>query len=102
MPLIGDFENDFLFVFLTQVPQMETLPFRDRVLRAIERYRVTIAHWVPTMIKMFTEAPDVARHVPALEGAVSFGADNDALKPIYIIEARDGKWTLLETHPAPN
>jgi len=39
---------------------------------------------------------------PALEGAVSFGADNDALKPIYIIEARDGKWTLLETHAAPN
>jgi len=28
----------------------------------IERYRVTIAHWVPTMIKMFTEAPDVTRH----------------------------------------
>jgi branched-chain amino acid transport system substrate-binding protein len=39
---------------------------------------------------------------PALEGPVSFGADNDALKPAYIIEARDGKWTLLETHPAPN
>jgi branched-chain amino acid transport system substrate-binding protein len=39
---------------------------------------------------------------PALEGAISFGADNDALKPIYIIEARDGKWTLLETHAAPN
>lgn len=30
-----DFENDLLFVFLTQVPQTETLPFRDRVLRAI-------------------------------------------------------------------
>ena len=39
---------------------------------------------------------------PALEGAISFGADNDALKPIYIVEARDGKWTLLETHAAPN
>ena len=39
---------------------------------------------------------------PALEGAVSFGADNDALKPAYIIEARDGKWVLLETHAAPN
>lgn len=38
---------------------------------------------------------------PALEGAVSFGADNDALKPVYIIEARNGKWTLLETHAAP-
>ena len=39
---------------------------------------------------------------PAVEGAISFGADNDALKPIYIIEARDGKWTLLGTHAAPN
>jgi branched-chain amino acid transport system substrate-binding protein len=38
---------------------------------------------------------------PALEGAVSFGADNDALKPAYIIEARNGKWTLLEAHAAP-
>jgi len=28
----------------------------------IERYRVTIAHWVPMMIKLFTEAPDVTRH----------------------------------------
>ena len=39
---------------------------------------------------------------PALEGAISFGADNDALKPIYIVEARNGKWTLLDTHSAPN
>ncbi len=38
---------------------------------------------------------------PALEGAVSFGSDNDALKPVYVQEARDGKWVLLETHPAP-
>ena len=28
----------------------------------IERYRVTVAHWVPTMIKMFSESADVARH----------------------------------------
>ena len=39
---------------------------------------------------------------PALEGSISFGADNDALKPVYIQEIRDGKWALLETHPAPN
>ncbi|MBI2319545.1 MAG: ABC transporter substrate-binding protein [Betaproteobacteria bacterium] len=39
---------------------------------------------------------------PALEGAISFGADNDALKPIYIIEARKGKWALLDTHSASN
>lgn len=40
---------------------------------------------------------------PALEGAVSFGADNDALKPVYVQEVRDGKWVLLETHAyAPN
>ena len=42
------------------------------------------------------------RNFPALEGAVSFGEDNDALKPVYIQEVRDGKWVLLETHPAPN
>jgi branched-chain amino acid transport system substrate-binding protein len=39
---------------------------------------------------------------PALEGSVSFGEDNDALKPVYIQEVRDGKWVLLETHAAPN
>ena len=42
------------------------------------------------------------KNFPALEGAVSFGEDNDALKPVYIQEVRDGKWVLLETHAAPN
>jgi branched-chain amino acid transport system substrate-binding protein len=42
------------------------------------------------------------KNFPALEGSVSFGEDNDALKPVYIQEVRDGKWVLLETHPAPN
>jgi len=28
----------------------------------IERYRVTVAHWVPTMVRMFTESADAARH----------------------------------------
>ena len=42
------------------------------------------------------------KNFPALEGSVSFGADNDALKPVYIQEVRDGKWLLLETHAAPN
>jgi len=41
------------------------------------------------------------RDFPALEGSVSFGADNDALKPVYVQEMRDGKWVLLETHAAP-
>ena len=41
------------------------------------------------------------KNFAALEGSVSFGADNDALKPVYVQEARDGKWVLLETHPAP-
>jgi len=39
---------------------------------------------------------------PALEGSISFGADNDALKPVYVQEVRDGNWVLLETHAAPN
>jgi branched-chain amino acid transport system substrate-binding protein len=42
------------------------------------------------------------KNFPALEGAVSFGEDNDALKPVYVQEVRDGKWVLLETHAAPN
>jgi branched-chain amino acid transport system substrate-binding protein len=42
------------------------------------------------------------RQFQALEGAVSFGEDNDALKPVYVQEVKDGKWVLLETHAAPN
>src|SRR5207248_1002844 len=41
------------------------------------------------------------KNFSALEGSVSFGADHDALKPVYVQEVRDGKWVLLETHPAP-
>ena len=41
------------------------------------------------------------KNFPALEGPISFGADNDALKPVYVQEIRDGKWVLLETHQAP-
>jgi branched-chain amino acid transport system substrate-binding protein len=37
---------------------------------------------------------------PALEGPISFGANGDALKPVYIIEMKDGKWTLLANYPA--
>jgi branched-chain amino acid transport system substrate-binding protein len=37
---------------------------------------------------------------PALEGPISFGANGDALKPVYIIEMKDGKWTLLASYPA--
>jgi branched-chain amino acid transport system substrate-binding protein len=38
---------------------------------------------------------------PALEGAISFGKNGDALKPAYIIEMKDGKWKLIATY-APN
>jgi branched-chain amino acid transport system substrate-binding protein len=41
------------------------------------------------------------KNFAALEGSVSFGTDNDALKPVYVQEVRDSKWVLLETHPAP-
>jgi branched-chain amino acid transport system substrate-binding protein len=37
---------------------------------------------------------------PALEGPITFGANGDALKPAYIIEIKDGKWTLLARYPA--
>jgi branched-chain amino acid transport system substrate-binding protein len=38
---------------------------------------------------------------PALEGAISFGADGDALKPAYVIEMKDSKWNLIASYP-PN
>ena len=37
---------------------------------------------------------------PALEGAISFDANGDALKPVYVTEMKDSKWTLLESYPA--
>jgi len=39
---------------------------------------------------------------PALEGNITFGEDGDALKPVYIIEIRDGGWQLLDTHSVQN
>lgn len=33
---------------------------------------------------------------PALEGSISF-TDGDAVKPVYILEVKGGKWTLLDT-----
>ena len=33
----------------------------------------------------------------ALEGTISFGGDRDSIKPIYIVEAKGGAWTLLAT-----
>jgi branched-chain amino acid transport system substrate-binding protein len=38
---------------------------------------------------------------PALEGAISFGKNGDALKPAYVIEMQDGKWNLIANYP-PN
>jgi branched-chain amino acid transport system substrate-binding protein len=32
----------------------------------------------------------------ALEGAISFGANGDALKPVYAIQLQAAKWTLIE------
>jgi branched-chain amino acid transport system substrate-binding protein len=37
---------------------------------------------------------------PALEGPISFGKNGDALKPVYIIEMRGGRWNLIGTHLA--
>ncbi|MEW6641787.1 MAG: ABC transporter substrate-binding protein [Pseudomonadota bacterium] len=33
----------------------------------------------------------------ALEGEISFGEDRDSIKPIYVVEAKGGRWTLLDT-----
>jgi branched-chain amino acid transport system substrate-binding protein len=35
-----------------------------------------------------------------LEGAISFGDNGDALKPVYVVEMKGGKWDLLATYPA--
>ena len=35
------------------------------------------------------------KNFPALEGAISFGSNGDALKPVYAIQLQDAKWTLL-------
>ena len=43
------------------------------------------------------EALNGLKDFPALEGAISFGANGDALKPIYVLEIRDGAWSLLGT-----
>ncbi len=35
---------------------------------------------------------------PAVEGLISFGSDGDALKPVYVLEIKDGRWELLGVH----
>jgi branched-chain amino acid transport system substrate-binding protein len=35
------------------------------------------------------------KNFPALEGAISFGANGDALKPVYVVQLQDSKWTLI-------
>src|SRR6266849_949738 len=35
------------------------------------------------------------KNFPALEGAISFGSNGDALKPVYAVELKDGRWTLI-------
>lgn len=40
------------------------------------------------------------KNYPALEGPISFDADGDAIKPVYVIEVKDGKWVLLDRRSA--
>lgn len=35
------------------------------------------------------------KEFPALEGKISFGENGDSIKPIYVIEARGGRWNLF-------
>lgn len=37
------------------------------------------------------------KNYAALEGEISFGEDRDSIKPIYVVEAKGGRWTLLDT-----
>jgi branched-chain amino acid transport system substrate-binding protein len=36
---------------------------------------------------------------PALVGPLSMGPENDVTKTIYVLQAKDGVWTLLDKHP---
>ncbi|MBX9741799.1 MAG: ABC transporter substrate-binding protein [Beijerinckiaceae bacterium] len=36
------------------------------------------------------------KNLPLLEGSISF-TDGDAVKPVYVLEVKGGKWTLLDT-----
>lgn len=36
------------------------------------------------------------KNFPALEGAISFGENGDALKPVYVIQLQAGRWTLID------
>jgi len=38
------------------------------------------------------------KNFPALEGAISFGKNGDALKPVYVLEIKDGAWSLLDSY----
>jgi branched-chain amino acid transport system substrate-binding protein len=40
------------------------------------------------------------KNFAALEGAISFGTNGDALKPVYITEMQGSQWKLIATHPA--
>ncbi len=47
------------------------------------------------------DALKAMKDYPALEGAITFNAEGDALKPVYILEMKDGGWTLIDTHQPP-
>lgn len=34
--------------------------------------------------------------LPLLEGEISFNEERDAVKPVYVLEVKDGKWSLLD------
>ena len=37
---------------------------------------------------------------PAIVGPISMGPDNDVTKTIYILQAKQNKWTLVDKYPA--
>ena len=37
------------------------------------------------------------KNLKGLEGDISFDKDRESLKPVYVIEAKSGAWTLLDT-----
>ncbi|MDB5557997.1 MAG: transporter substrate-binding protein [Enterovirga sp.] len=50
--------------------------------------------------KQLRDALMTLKEFPGVEGPLTFNAERDMIKPIYIVEARDKKWNLLDTRMA--
>lgn len=47
--------------------------------------------------KRLRDALSSIKGFPGIEGALTFNSERDMVKPIYVVEAKDGKWSLIDT-----